>query len=181
MDQPPALLSSVTPDYPETVRDRGIEGVVWLEIAIAKSGNAEHDVRVTRIYSKPRSGCDYRSAPLALLTRPRPWRSCTSAAANPNAGHFAGQRRLKCIFPCVVVLSFTCKPARDLFRAVSVRVWAPDHFPSIHSSITSALNRSSRPIQKDRIPAVANQNGSVDLKMRHNSRGHILGRCHPAP
>lgn len=46
VDQPPALLASVTPDYPEAARDRGIEGVVLLEIVIAKSGNVEHDVRV---------------------------------------------------------------------------------------------------------------------------------------
>ena len=65
VDQPPALLSSVTPDYPEAARDRGIEGVVLLEIVIAKSGNVEDDVRV--LESIP-------SLDQAAITAVRRWR-----------------------------------------------------------------------------------------------------------
>ena len=46
MDQPPILLASVTPDYPEAARDRGIEGVVLLEVVIAKSGSVEPEIRI---------------------------------------------------------------------------------------------------------------------------------------
>lgn len=65
VDQPPALLSSVIPDYPEAARDRGIEGIVLLEIVVAKSGSVEHDVTV--IESIP-------SLDQAAITAVRRWR-----------------------------------------------------------------------------------------------------------
>jgi hypothetical protein len=37
VDQPPTLISSITPDYPEAARDREVSGVMLLQIVIDRT------------------------------------------------------------------------------------------------------------------------------------------------
>jgi protein TonB len=50
-DEEPVPINEVKPEYPSLAREAGIEGVVWVEVLVDRSGNVR-DVRIT----KP-SGC----------------------------------------------------------------------------------------------------------------------------
>lgn len=51
VDQPPVLIWSTMPEYPEAARRKGIEGVVVLRIVVNKEGSVERDVTVVQSIS----------------------------------------------------------------------------------------------------------------------------------
>jgi TonB family protein len=50
-DDPPVVVNSVLPEYPDLARRTGMEGVVWLEVLIDKNG-AVRDVSVAKCNNK---------------------------------------------------------------------------------------------------------------------------------
>ena len=46
MDEPPAVISTVVPDYPEAARRRRIEGEVVLRFVVDRQGNVENSIKV---------------------------------------------------------------------------------------------------------------------------------------
>jgi TonB family protein len=46
-EEPPIIIESISPKYPEIARRAGIEGVVWVSVLLDKSGNVR-DVRISK-------------------------------------------------------------------------------------------------------------------------------------
>ena len=48
VDEPPVLLSSVVPAYPEDARRRRIEGEVVLQVVVDRNGRVENSIKVIK-------------------------------------------------------------------------------------------------------------------------------------